>query len=72
MRHAPFGIAVNPRTNRIYVANNNWPHHGTVSVIDGNTNQVITTIGMAGNLYGIAVNPRTNTITPTASTARCR
>jgi YVTN family beta-propeller protein len=40
----PIGVAVNPTTNRIYVANDG---DNTVSVIDGTTNTVIDTIDVA-------------------------
>ena len=38
----PVGVGVNPITNRIYVANS--PPSNNVSVIDGTTNAVISTI----------------------------
>src|SRR4029077_7229594 len=41
---APEDMAVNEATNRIYVASNTGFRSGNVVVIDGNTNQVITTI----------------------------
>jgi len=55
----PEGICVNQETNRIYVANHNSDN---VSVIDGNTNTVITTIGHMDNPRIIKVNPATNKI----------
>ena len=55
----PQGIAVNPSTNRIYVANFG---EGTVSVIDGASNTVLATIKVGKNPDGIAVNPSTNRI----------
>ncbi len=55
----PQGVAVNPNTNRIYVANHD---NNNVSVIDGNTNSVITTIGVDVGPQGVAVNPTTNRI----------
>src|SRR5690349_21509146 len=36
----PYEVAANPRTNRVYVTNNN---DATVSVLDGASNNVITT-----------------------------
>src|SRR6266498_2295623 len=39
----PLGVAVNEKTNRIYVAN---VHSDTFSVIDGATNALITTMGI--------------------------
>ncbi|HXL33553.1 MAG TPA: hypothetical protein VN953_01405, partial [Gemmatimonadales bacterium] len=55
----PFGIAVNAATNRVYVAN---ASSGDVSVIDGATDAVTTTIhvGFAANF--IAVDPGLNKI----------
>jgi YVTN family beta-propeller protein len=52
----PKGIAVNPATNTVYVA-----EPDSVEVIDGSTNHVIASIplGEAANGYGIAVNPAT-------------
>lgn len=55
----PFGVGVNPTTNRIYVAN--FGSH-TVSVIDGNSNTVITKITVGNNPVGVGVNPTSNRI----------
>src|SRR6266540_3965632 len=54
---SPNAVAVNPVTNRIYVANEqpDGPT-GTVSVIDGATNTVIATIPIGTFAGGIAVN----------------
>ncbi|MGI0046534.1 MAG: YVTN family beta-propeller repeat-containing protein [Nitrosotalea sp.] len=52
-------VAVNPDTNRIYVANE--VSH-TVSVIDGNTNARIADIPTNGMPFNMAVNPDTNRI----------
>ncbi len=54
----PFGVAVNPNTNLIYV--NTEP--GVVYVIDGATNQVVTTIPTGNGADGIAVDSRLNRI----------
>ncbi len=54
----PHGIAVNPFTNKIYVANNDG---GNVTVIDGNTN-AITTVDVGARPETIAVNTVTNRI----------
>src|SRR5215469_5755996 len=56
----PVGVAVNPRTDTIYVANAN---SGTMSVISGRTSTVTATVGVGGRFpAGVAANPRTNTI----------
>ena len=52
------GVAVNPVTNKIYVANTN---NGTVTVIDGATNNT-STVPVGSNPYAVAVNPVTNKI----------
>jgi len=52
------GVAVNPVTNKIYVANGG---NGTVTVIDGATNAT-TTVTVGTNPYVIAVNTITNQI----------
>ena len=52
----PFAVAVNPITNKIYVANRG---QGTVTIIDGATNTTETeTVGTTP--VAIAVNPVTN------------
>lgn len=56
---APIEIAVNPVTNRIYVANFN---NDNISVIDGSSNQEIATIEIGAAPQGICVNPATNRI----------
>jgi YVTN family beta-propeller protein len=55
----PIGIAANPNTNMIYVANYD---SNTTSVIDGKTNAVIKNIQTGINPAAIAVNPNTNKI----------
>lgn len=55
----PSSVAVNPRTNRIYVANRD---SDTVSVIDGATNTVVSTIPVEGGPTGVAVNAKTNRV----------
>jgi len=57
--HAPWGVAVNPNTDRVYVANED---SANVSVIDGATNAVVATVPAGYGPYGIAVNPNTNRI----------
>jgi YVTN family beta-propeller protein len=54
----PLAVAVNPLTNKIYVANNG---NGTVSVIDGSNNSV-TVVPVGTGPRAIAVNPVTNKI----------
>ena len=63
----PSTVAVNPVTNRIYVANQcgsdtNCAGDGTVTVIDGSSNSVLATVTVGSDPYGIAVNPATNLI----------
>jgi YVTN family beta-propeller protein len=58
----PVQVAVNPKTNRIYVSDWNYGDGG-VTVIDGRTDQVIDIItGLGGGSYGIDVNPNTDRI----------
>ena len=61
VRAGPDGVAVNPNTNRIYVANY---QANSVSVIDGTSNSVIANItaGIGVGPDGVAVNPSTNRI----------
>src|SRR4051812_16369196 len=55
-----FGIAANPVTNRIYVAN---PGTSTVTVIDGATNAIIgKPVVVEKDAEGIGVNPVTNRV----------
>jgi YVTN family beta-propeller protein len=51
----PEGVAVNEKTNRIYVANN---YSDIVSVIDGATH-AITTLPVGSSPFGVAVNEKT-------------
>jgi YVTN family beta-propeller protein len=55
----PIGVAVNPSTNKIYVANE---FSNTVSIIDGSTDKVDATIKVGKSPYGIGVNPLNNRI----------
>jgi len=59
--HGPRSVAVNPLTNRIYVAND---VSGNVTVIDGTTNATttVTDPNASGSPYAIAVNAVTNKI----------
>jgi YVTN family beta-propeller protein len=55
----PRGIATNPNTDMIYVANN---VNGTVSVIEGKTNKVVGNITVGDSPEGVAVNPVTDRV----------
>jgi YVTN family beta-propeller protein len=57
----PAGVGVNPTTNRVYVANQGT---GSLSVIDANTNLVLTTIPVASanQAIGVGVNPTNNLV----------
>ena len=55
----PFGVAVNPSTNKIYVCNSN---SNSVSVINGSGNFVESTINVGNNPRYLAVNSNTNKI----------
>jgi YVTN family beta-propeller protein len=50
----PFGVAVTPDGNKIYVANQN---SGNVSVIDGNARKVIFTIPVGNSPVRVAISP---------------
>ncbi len=54
----PYGVGVNPVTNKIYVSNT----AGWVSVIDGATNKVVDNIRVGTFPSRIGVNPTTNRI----------
>jgi YVTN family beta-propeller protein len=54
---APEAVSVNPATNIAYVANYN---DGTVSVIDGKTNTVLSNITVGNGPNAVSVNPATN------------
>ena len=56
---SPPAIAVNPVTNKIYVANDIIAHH--VTVIDGASNTT-TTVATGIGMNALAVNPVTNKI----------
>ena len=57
--NSPDQIAVDPATDTIYVANDG---NNTVSVIDGSTNTVTTTVGVGSGPRGIAVDPVTDSV----------
>ena len=54
-------VKVNPTTNHIYIINNNI-NDNSVSIIDGNTREVINTIAVGDPPASIGVNPVTNRI----------
>ena len=54
----PQAVAVNPITNKIYVAN---PYSANLTVIDGATNST-TTVTAGTSPLAVAVNPVTNKI----------
>ena len=55
----PVGVAVDPSTNTVYVAN---AGDDTVSVINGATDKVTATVTVGYGSSGVAVNPLTNTV----------
>ena len=62
----PLDVGVNASTNRIYVANST---SSTVSVIDGASNTVLSTIsGVISWPYGVGVNSSTNRIYVSSNT----
>src|SRR5437899_8336097 len=62
----PWLAAVNPVTNTTYVVNEGVAN-GTVTVIDGATNAVITTVAVGVEPLGVAVNATTNKVYVTDS-----
>jgi YVTN family beta-propeller protein len=56
---SPSSIAINEKTNFVYVANRN---SDTVVVIDGTTNKVVDSITVGFSPADVAVNPNTNFI----------
>jgi YVTN family beta-propeller protein len=56
---SPVALAINEKTNRIYVANN---AAGSVSVIDGTNDVVVATVSVGALPYVLAVNPVTNKV----------
>jgi YVTN family beta-propeller protein len=56
---APVAMAINPDTDRVYVANQ---ESGTVSVIDGVADRIIATIPVGDLPYTISVNRATNKV----------
>jgi len=59
----PSFIAVNPATNKVYVSNHaSGLPDGRVVVIDGATDQILTSIHFSGDLYGITVDSVNNRV----------
>lgn len=56
---APQGLAINPMTDRIYVANQ---YNNNVSVIDGSTDKVLANVPVGRGPGVLAVNPKTDRI----------
>jgi YVTN family beta-propeller protein len=56
----PFGVAADPKTNTIYVAND--VSSGTVSVISGRTNTVTATIPVGSDPDGVAADPKAKAV----------
>lgn len=54
---APYGLAYEQATNRLYVANRGPSH--TVSVLDGTTGELLDTIAIGREPYVLAINPAT-------------
>jgi YVTN family beta-propeller protein len=50
----PWGVAVNPRTDMVYVSNQG---SNSVSVIDGRTDRVVATVGVGARPLGVGVAP---------------
>lgn len=57
----PTSLAVNPVTNRVYVASKSLLS-SSLQVIDGSTNTISTTLSLTFQPEAIAVNPTTNRI----------
>jgi YVTN family beta-propeller protein len=57
----PHAVAINPITNKIFVANNDNNSAGIVTLIDGASNS-ITSVPVGSWPYDVAVNPVTNKI----------
>lgn len=55
----PVSIAVNPQTNRFYVA---YPPTHSVGVFDGRTNQILASLNVHQNPREVVANPSTNQI----------
>jgi YVTN family beta-propeller protein len=73
----PGQIAANPHTNKVYVANRgNLPTTpGTITVLNGNTQSVQTTIDLTAvdptaEPYGVAVNPNTKRVYVTLASGK--
>jgi YVTN family beta-propeller protein len=54
----PVGVAMNPRTHRVYVADAS----GALFIIDGSARKVLGTVSVGGQPSAVAVDPRTNRV----------
>lgn len=74
---SPFGVAVNAKTNKVYVANVGGglcteETSNTISVIDGSSDLVMRTIAVDGiGPTWVAINPRTNRVYVTINGGCC-
>ena len=55
------GVDVDETTNTVYVANTSFGPD-TITVINGVTNQIITTVGIGGTAGSLSVNPQTHMV----------
>jgi YVTN family beta-propeller protein len=62
--HGPYGVAVNPTTNRMYVTN---IHSGNISVIDTGTDKVVAVVPVGEEPHAVDVNTSTNRVYVTNS-----
>lgn len=62
--YLPISVAVNPRTNRIYVAGHDETFLGIVTVLDGVSNQTVKTVRLPGHAFAsdLAVDETTGDI----------
>ncbi len=56
---SPLGVAVDPGTHTVYLANAN---DGTVSVIDASTRTLTATVPVGEHPFGVAVDPGSHTV----------
>lgn len=58
----PNRLAINPRTNRIYVLSEGFAGHDKMFVIDAENNTVIAAVSLDGSAGLVIVNPETNRV----------